>query len=93
MAHVRFPPIADIAEEWDAAGMKPLVAYIAAAYWLFIAVPFWWLSVAFGAPLPPRPSPDADDLEVFFLASFYVPLLVLMTTGLLALLQRQRRRH
>jgi hypothetical protein len=40
----------------------------------------WGFFVAFGAPLPPQPTNDLDALEVFFLASFYVPLFVLVVS-------------
>jgi hypothetical protein len=66
------------------------VALFAAGYWLLFALPLWWFFVAFGAPLPPQPTNDVDALQVFFLASFYVPLVVLVVSIFGALRGRKR---
>jgi hypothetical protein len=73
--------------------MKRTLAFAAALYWLLIAVPMWWFFVAFGAPLVPRTVGELDLVQAFFLASFYVPLAVLMTLALLALRTRKRSGH
>lgn len=73
--------------------MKWTVAFVAGGFWLLVAVPMWWFFAAFGAPLPPRPTDELDGWEVFFMASFYLPLLALLGVGLFALRDRQRNQR
>lgn len=58
--------------------MSRTLTLLVIAYWLLIALPWWWFSVAFGAPLVPQPTSTFDGLEAFFLASLYLPIIVLM---------------
>jgi hypothetical protein len=73
--------------------MRSTITLIAGGYWLLIAVPMWWFSVAFGAPVIPRPVGTFDPVEAFFLASFYLPPALLVTLGLMALWRRAQTRR
>lgn len=58
--------------------MRRTLTFIVIGYWLVIALPWWWYSVAFGAPWVPQPASSFDALDGFFLASFYLPIIALM---------------
>jgi hypothetical protein len=61
--------------------MRWTVALIAVGYWLLVALPLWWLRLAFGGFSLPLPGKDSDPLEILFLLSFYLPLLLLLILG------------